>query len=576
MEIFYDQLLSLLLLGVLGLTGYSVYLWMEKGLSRVAGKDPRSRGGEVPEVAPAAKKNLQWFVGELRDFFRWLPEGVRKNDRVGRSLLRDAMSKKTLSSLAADFLMVVIISLVMAYYCSAKQGGLDLYMSTFIPLLGVLALIFWFTETMKSNRILSFCVALLILVGISLQILLKLPAEDPGAASELVIYALISVIIGLIAVPIIRLFCCEMRRSHAVFLLNMMVVGIYLLLIVAGKEINGTKAWLIVAGRSFQLTEVTKMLSSAIFALQFTDETVTVKGAVTAEKKSDRRLLNALITLAINAAFLFVINEFGTLCVLALVFFVLAMVYLVSVKKLLAMIMACLIAASIALMGCGYCYDIKYAEETVEVTEPTAETAPDASAPAGEEAPQQKDHGKIVNLGARIYKKFKIRMDLIFAPETVDPYNEGYQTMKARAALLMAGWLGSEYEVSIPVVSSNFIFAYLVMKMGMIFGILVIVLLLVMLCMGSMGCLKNRNNAEASVGLAFLLAITLQSLVAAASASGLFIMIGMPFAFLAEGGSASVMNYVMVMYLLYVIRGKEAHAALRTRNGNEPLARKEG
>ena len=114
------------------------------------------------------------------------------------------------------------------------------------------------------------------------------------------------------------------------------------------------------------------------------------------------------------------------------------------------------------------------------------------------------------------------------------------------------------------------------MKMGMIFGILVIVLLLVMLCMGSMGCLKNRNNAEASVGLAFLLAITLQSLVAAASASGLFIMIGMPFAFLAEGGSASVMNYVMVMYLLYVIRGKEAHAALRTRNGNEPLARKEG
>lgn len=575
MEIFYEQLLSLLLLLTLLLTGVGVYTWAKRGLERSAATGGRERGGDAPEVhRPWVRKSLRWFMGEVRAFCRELPGALRRNNRVTRDLLKGVAEKKTITNLVSDIVMVLLISLAMAYYCSAKQGGLDLYMSTFIPLVGVMLLIFWFTETMKSSRPIAFCAAVLIFIGMSLQILLKLPAEDPNAASELVIFAMVSVVLGLIAVPIIRLFCCELQRDHAVFILNVLVILVYLLLLAVGREVNGTKAWLVVGGMSFQLTEVTKTLSCAVFALQFTDENVTVRGDVTEEKKSDRRLWNSLVTLAINGVFLLWINELGTLCVLGLVFFVLAMVYLTSVKKLLAMVLVCFLLVGIVLMGCSICYNIKYAEpaETTAASEPAEQPA--ESTPAGEAQP--KEHGAIVNLGARIYKKFKVRMDLIFAPETVDPYNEGYQTMKARNALLMAGWLGSEYEVSIPVVSSDFIFAYLVMKMGILFGILVILLVLVLLCTGTMGCLRNRRNAEASVALAFLLAITLQSLVAAASASGLFIMIGMPFAFLAEGGSASVMNYVMLLFILYANRSIEATSGRRPPARNTPLARKDG
>lgn len=577
MDIFYDQLLTLLLFGVIVSVGVCVYLWTRKGLESAAEKEHRPAVRPGTAEAPAVmtpQADLRQLGGTAAAFLTSVPDALRRNGQAYVGLLKGAFSKRIIGSVAADMVLVALVSLAMAYYCSAKQGGLDLYMSTFIPLLGVMLLVFWFTETMGSSRVIAFSAALLIFIGMGLQILLKLPAEDPAAASELVIYALVSVVLGLLAVPVIRLFCCELRRDQAVFILNMLVVGVYLVLVAAGKEVNGTKAWLVIGGRSFQLTEVAKTLSCAIFALQFTDETVRVKGEATEVRRSDRRLWNALVTLGINGVFLLWINELGTLCVLGLVFFVLAMTYLSSVKKLIAMVLVCCILVAIVLAGCYLCYNIKNPAESAEPAETTQTVQTDSGDETGQA--EEKQHGRIVNLGARIYKKFKIRMDLMFAPETVDPYNEGYQTMRARAALLMAGWLGSAYEVSVPVVSSDFIFAYLVMKMGVLFGMLVILLVLAMLCIGTLGCLRNRIHAEASVGFAFLLAITLQSLVAAASASGLFVMIGMPFAFLAEGGSASVMNYVMLMYILYVNRSRQAASAHRVSAGKNPLQRKEG
>jgi cell division protein FtsW (lipid II flippase) len=88
--------------------------------------------------------------------------------------------------------------------------------------------------------------------------------------------------------------------------------------------------------------------------------------------------------------------------------------------------------------------------------------------------------------------------------------------------------------------------------MGVVFGILVLLILLNMLVTGAVGCLRNTNSGEAAVGLAFLFGIVVQSVIAAASATGYFITIGLPFAFLAEGGTATLTNYTMAVFILYV------------------------
>lgn len=592
MDIFYNHLLGIGLIALLCMLFAGIYMWANLRLS------PKGAGGRVYRGARNADTGagltiLQTMRSILREFIPELKAACGRNNRACRELVRGAFDRRTIVNVLLDLVLAGLISLFMANYCGTKEGGLDLYMSTFIPLLGVMLLIFWVTETLCANRLLAFSSALLIFVGMCLQVMLRLPAESPTAASELVIFALVSSVFGLLMLPVIRLVCCEMRRDHALVLLHVALVGIYLLLGVLGKPINGTRAWIVVGGFSFQMTELTKVLSCAIFAMEFTREDVYVR---TPKKRrqnvarkvlmNERRLWDALMTLGINGVFLLLFNELGTLCVLGLVFFVLGMIYLSSVKKLVVMVLVCCVFAAAILGASAVCYNIVHADDsagtteptqTVETTEPVETTTQPQTTGSGADTQEKEQgiRGKMISLGEKIYKKFKIRMDLIFSPDTVDPYKEGYQTMKARKALLLAGLLGSEYEVSIPVVSSDFIFAYLIMKMGMLFGLGTLTLLLMMLCLGCINCLRNGNSEEASTGLSFLLAITLQSLLAAASATNQFIMIGLPFAFVAEGGTASVMNYTMLLFILFVTRRKDELPVQRGGMRGRYLHRKE-
>lgn len=606
MAIFYNHLLTLGLAALVLLLFLGIYRWASIRLADIGGRgsgDHAARGAE-------GEGNSRSILGMLkhlpREFLPELKEAFSRNNQACRELVRGALTKKVIVNVLLDLVLAGLISLFMANFCGSKEGGLDLYMSTFIPLLGVMLLIFWVAETLGANRILAFCAALLIFVGMCLQVLLRLPAESATAASELVIFAVISSVFGLLMLPVIRLVCCQMRRDHALLLLHLALVFVYLLLAVFGKTINGTRAWIVVGGFSFQMTELTKVLTCAIFALQFTNENVYVRDrsrrrrasgrqADIHQLRNNRRLWDALITLGINGVMLLAFNELGTLCVLGVVFFVMGMIYLGSVKRLVAIVVMCCMLAAMILGVCYLCYGIRHpapSKEPTETTapaetvEPTETTAPaETTAPSGTEpaegAEQSREEpvslrDRIINLGEKIYKKFKIRIDLLFFPENVDPYNEGYQTMKARKAMLLAGWLGSEYEVSIPVVSSDFIFAYLIMKMGMLFGLTALTLLLVMLCLGGLNCLRNGRTVEAAVGLSFLLGITLQSLLAAASATNQFIMIGLPFAFVAEGGTASVMNYTMLLFILFVTRRGVDHSQRRAVRSGEYLRRKEG
>ena len=110
-------------------------------------------------------------------------------------------------------------------------------------------------------------------------------------------------------------------------LLGLAVVGIYAVLFVFGKEVAGTTAWLIVGGFSFQLTELTKVMTLLFYGLVFTDQDLT----------PDKRLVLTLIILAVNGVALLLLNELGTLCILGLAFFLMGWIYLPDVRKLVAL-----------------------------------------------------------------------------------------------------------------------------------------------------------------------------------------------------------------------------------------------
>ena len=449
-----------------------------------------------------------------------------------------------------DVMLMFLISIAMAGFCISRDGGLDLYMSAFLPMLGVTTVFFLFTEAFHSSRSICLAVTFLILTGVAIQIILMLSAgySEDLSADKLVLFAVVSILFALAVLPIlIYLSGSHPKRSNVIIFLNIATVLLYLALLVFGRTVNSTRAWIVVGSFQFQMTEPIKVVSLITLALCFRNE----------DKPYDKRLLSALITLAINGCFLLVINELGTLCVLGITFFCLGLFYQPSVRKLLGIVALLFAAAALVLMICGKCYDIKnppVEETTIETTVETIQESVEATeAPAEtDEEPSMAD--KVVSLGAKIYNKFKLRFDLLLDPDSVDPNNGGYQNRKAQESLILSNWFGSAVEVYIPVAESDYVFCYLILKMGVCFGITVLALMILILFQGIIGGMANTTGAEGAVAVAFVLAMVIQSLLAAASATGYFITIGLPFAFLADGGSAILTNYTMVIFILYATR----------------------
>ena len=192
----------------------------------------------------------------------------------------------------------------------------------------------------------------------------------------------------------------------------------------------------------------------------------------------------------------------------------------------------------------------------------------------GEKKEEKSLAEKAISLGDKIWRKFKLRVDLVLHPDTVDPLDGGYQTAKAQNALSLSTALGSRYEVDIPVVQSDYIFTFLVLKMGVVYALIVLMAMLLMLVTGLQGCLANPKSAVAAVGVAFTLGMVIQSLIAAASATGAFIVIGLPFSFLSDGGTAAVTNYMMAVFIIYATGGI-VKSSREERKQTEALSRKE-
>ena len=509
-----------------------------------------------------------YAFGGIADDLKKEPGNLRQAFSVyGRDVsLRSKtfISRQNIRSLIVDFLAVVVIGLVVSLLCSLKSGGMDLFLSVMLPFVGIGLCQFFIATFYESSVPYTTLTVILIFLGAALQIMLMLPVEDPSGAYRLAIYAGVGTAAGLIGIPALNYIVNYMNKRLAALLTLGLAVLLYLVLLVAAPNISGTRAWLIVGSVSLQLTEVTKVLAVISFACIYSDE----------DAVPLYRLLYAVAALGVHGVALVVINELGTLVVISIIFVVLGMAFLPSAKGLIAVVLAGLLCVA-ALVGFSWkCYRVYYGEPEATEAAAAAETADRPEAAVEGEAgavvtpteitetptEKEKEHGvlyeKVVGKAANIFYKIRTRFLLVLDPDSLDENNEGYQAKMARKAMLVTGWLGSaeEYEQNVPVIESDYIFLYVLMKIGIVGAFIVLAMMIAMMMETVIKVAAGGHVAESAAAIGFICCIVVQSIITAASSAGLIPTVGLTFAFLSDGGSATVMNYIMTYFIIFAMR----------------------
>lgn len=143
----------------------------------------------------------------------------------------------------------------------------------------------------------------------------------------------------------------------------------------------------------------------------------------------------------------------------------------------------------------------------------------------------------VVNFITNIYEKVELRLfgylDLYSSKYTDD---DVYQMRKAREALAQASWFtGSSVNVSLPVYDSDLAFVYLCYKLGLVYGFLFMLLLVVLACY-SRKLMDVECEFEKGVSTLFLYALVFQSIVTIGGSSAVAPLSGMPVLYLSMSG----------------------------------------
>ena len=368
-----------------------------------------------------------------------------------------------------------------------------------------------------------------------------------------------------------------------------LTVVLYMVLLVFGGEANGTKAWLYLPfNLSMQLTDFTKLITVVFFALCISDDTLTNKKKATA----------MFSLFCLNAFFLVIVNELGTLLIIGLILFLLQIIYLKSPKALLAEL-AIIAVISTAVIGSSYLvYSAAVrsvpqvtAEEAAQMEEenagrvkeflqsedpnigfedlPKDESTDETASEEDKETSQEPESmlQKAVNRFARIYPKISSRFTVLFHSSEASQ-DDSYQIDNAFTALATSDWFGTPKGSLgvVPEIDSDFIFVDLVVRIGIIGAALVLLSLAVILIETVVYISANKNPYEASLATAFIFSIVFQSLICCCSNLGIAPIVGLPFAFLSNGGTALTINVIMCFFAMYAIR-KEPSRLLTPKEG---------
>lgn len=449
-----------------------------------------------------------------------------------------------------DFVSGVISELVIciayAFFCNLREGTGTLYMSVFIPVFFANMLIVLFGCVYKSSGVYTLLTVFLVTTGVALQIFMLPPegSETLDLVYQYVTYVFAGILISFICLPFLAFMSSQtidIRFVRGIVLAATLIL--YGLLLVFGKQVNGVKAWIYIGGMSFQVTEVTKMLAGMYVALCMIDSTLT-------EKKKTIKTLSGLF---VHIGCLALAGEIGTLLVICVVYFILKLLYTENKKYLICEVICLILVFAIAL---GIFYGLSKLPE------------PDVSQVQTEEEAVSNNSSVLVRL-KKVYPRIEERFNIFLNRGDIDE-DDTRQIRNAEKALLNVEWFGSERGsyANISEIESDFIFIYLIVRLGIVGMVMVLISLFTMFTEVYIAAARTSRAMESVFAICFISFIVLGSLISICSNIEILPIVGIPFAFLANGGSAMCVNLIMSFFIVYFMRNKSANSKIKG-NGND-------
>ncbi len=462
---------------------------------------------------------------------------------------------------SSRFVSVLLVNLAFAAYNYLRSGNGNIYMSVFLPYLFVNTVIVLLSCIYKSSHLFTILTSMLLTIGSGLQTYMISP-DSENAMSEVIKLAavqLTGIICSILALPVLSLITSGKISLKAVRLILFGVtVMCYLLLLVAGREINGTRAWLYIGSLSLQITEISKLLAIIHLSLFVIDSKLTDK----------IKMRDSLIMLLVHCAFLVVINELGTAVILGIIFFLQRILFYPDRKKIATEILALFLLGCVLIAGLFGISKIELpdtnntaAEETA-ITEQTSgtenqEMSEQTEAPVSSSSQKKEDSVALTYLRRiqRIYPKLEKRVCVFLGIGDITA-DDTYQTDMAKKALRYADLFGTSKGslASVPEISSDFVFIYVIVRLGLIPMIIILLTLIFIFGDTLIYAARTTRKNEMVIAATFICTIIFQSFICMLSNVGLFPVIGLPMPFISSGGTSTVVTLLMTTFIMYFMR----------------------
>jgi len=527
------------------------------------------------------------LFAEIKDDFGSLRPDISAFFGTGISELKalpheisDKADKKRLRSFV---IYIILINLAVSLYSTIREGKYDDFMAVFSScvLAGCLIAAYAWLKDAPSG----IMIAIVFLFTLGVFFMVYSYGDSSYAIDEggtMVKAGFTGAILAIIGIPFLNSFSHSFRSLVKVILLFTAAVVLYAMLFVFGVSHSGTKAWIGIAGHEFQLTEVTKLLALITFS------EISVSGLSEKEKS-----LWFFCSYLLNAAALCAVNELGTLLIISIVYLLLRIVFSESRKAVLCELGVIALCAALAL-GFFRIISVSNTEMTVSVVEEEETEDPffsDAYAmydalrnPPAEEATQEtvsqeeastaaevsqteSTPGFMTKLFSRmklIYPKLKTRMK-IYLNKTGDSPSEQAQidavigqvnSAKEALSYITLFGNGSTY-VGVPVIRSDYIFLYLIIRFGIVGSLLAFASIFAILYYGMRSVWRRREDPTHALVFAFATALAVQVIICTAVSLGIFPVVGIPWPFISEGGVSSAVCIFMSLYIVQFINNRK-------------------
>ena len=455
--------------------------------------------------------------------------------------LKGINTKSLIGQIAFDLAICVAFSL----FCTLREGTIDLYMTVFLPMFVANILIIVFCQAFKSSNLISVLTVVLLTTGTALQIFMLDPNDDAslGEVYKYIVIICFSIIVSILTVPLLNIISNSKNSiKYIKVCVTILTVLLYFVLLIFGTTVNGARAWIYIGNTSFQITEITKMLSMISFAIILSDDTLHEKS----------KSIQALITLFIHAGFLVLISELGTLLVIGLVYFIVKLIYVKDIKYFAKEIISVLLIGALALTACYGLY--KLPEKSVSSNAVVEETVSGENETTDQKTEELSILDKTMIRLKNIYPKIEKRTKSFLGMETSNGASEQRET--ANKAFLHVSWIGTaSYSLAtLPEYNSDFVFTYLIVRLGAIGAFLVLLSFVALLLKTYVIALRSTKIHEAAIAIFFVSTIVFQATICFFINIGILPIIGLPFPFLANGGSTMLVNLLMIIFIIFFAR----------------------